>query len=219
MIAELRAARLGREFFARDARTVARALIGAVLVHRRRAGVIVETEAYLGPEDRASHARFGPTARTAVMFGPGGFSYVYLCYGIHELFNIVTGAAGQGQAVLVRAIAPLAGLPDDPAVGRGPGRSPRRSPSIAATRAATSRAARRSSRRRPARPARRGSPPGRASASTTPARGPRATCATGGAITPPCRGQSPGASLGAAALDKRNRLREHGGEYLGGTDG
>src|SRR5689334_22449200 len=84
--------------------------------------MIVETEAYLGPEDLASHARFGPTARTSVMFGPGGVSYVYLCYGIHQMFNIVTGAAGEGQAVLIRAIAPLAGLPDDPAVGRGPGK-------------------------------------------------------------------------------------------------
>jgi DNA-3-methyladenine glycosylase len=84
--------------------------------------MIVETEAYVGPHDLACHARFGPTARTAVMFGPGGRAYVYLCYGIHEMFNIVTGPDGDGQAVLVRAIAPLAGLPDDPAIGRGPGK-------------------------------------------------------------------------------------------------
>ena len=115
-------ARLPREFFAREAAEVARALIGCALVHGDRAGVIVETEAYIGPEDRACHARFGPTARTSVMFGPAGRSYVYLCYGIHEMFNIVTGPDGDGQAVLVRAIAPLAGLPDDPAVGRGPGK-------------------------------------------------------------------------------------------------
>jgi DNA-3-methyladenine glycosylase len=101
---------------------VARELVGTVLVHGRRAGVIVETEAYRGPEDAASHARFGPTKRNSVMFGRGGFTYVYLCYGIHELFNIVTGRDGEGQAVLVRAIAPLVGLPDDPAVGRGPGK-------------------------------------------------------------------------------------------------
>lgn len=106
----------------RDARTVARDLVGTVLVHGRRAGVIVETEAYLGPEDQASHARFGPTARTSVMFGRGGISYVYLCYGIHEMFNIVTGPEGQGQAVLIRAIAPFAGVPDDASVGRGPGK-------------------------------------------------------------------------------------------------
>lgn len=91
-------------------------------MHRKRAGIIVETEAYLGPEDLASHARFGSTARTSVMFGPGGVSYVYLCYGIHQMFNIVTGVAGDGQAVLIRAIAPHAGLPEDPAVGRGPGK-------------------------------------------------------------------------------------------------
>lgn len=101
---------------------MARALIGCALVHRRRVGIIVETEAYLGPQDLASHARFGSTARTSVMFGPGGVSYVYLCYGIHQMFNIVTGAEGSGQAVLIRAIAPHAGLPEDPAIGRGPGK-------------------------------------------------------------------------------------------------
>ena len=114
--------RLDQEFFARQAAEVARSLIGCALVHGKRAGMIVETEAYIGPEDLACHARFGPTARTSVMFGPAGKSYVYLCYGIHEMFNIVTGPDGDGQAVLVRAIAPLTGLPDDPTVGRGPGK-------------------------------------------------------------------------------------------------
>ncbi|MBA3395138.1 MAG: DNA-3-methyladenine glycosylase [Deltaproteobacteria bacterium] len=117
--------RLPTSFYRRDATTVARALIGCVLVNGARAGIIVETEAYHGPEDLASHARFGRgdgTARTSVMFGPGGISYVYLCYGIHEMFNIVTGEAGDGQAVLIRAIAPHLGLPDDPAIGRGPGK-------------------------------------------------------------------------------------------------
>ena len=122
MIPELRATRHGPAFFARDSATVARELIGCALVHGRRAGIIVETEAYLGPEDLASHARFGPTARTSVMFGRGGVAYVYLCYGIHEMFNIVTGAEGEGQAVLIRAVAPHVGLPEDPAVGRGPGK-------------------------------------------------------------------------------------------------
>ena len=121
-IAQLRAARLPSSWFHRDALVVARELIGTALVCKKRAGIIVETEAYLGPEDLASHARFGPTARTSVMFGPGGVSYVYLCYGIHEMFNIVTGEEGQGQAVLIRAIAPYVGLPDDPHVGRGPGK-------------------------------------------------------------------------------------------------
>lgn len=114
--------RLPASWFQRDAATVARELIGCVLVHRRRAGVIVEAEAYLGPEDLASHARFGPTKRTSVMFGPGGIAYVYLCYGIHQMFNVVTGGDGDAQAVLIRAIAPHAGLPADPTVGRGPGK-------------------------------------------------------------------------------------------------
>jgi DNA-3-methyladenine glycosylase len=121
-INDLVRARLPAAFFADDADAVARRLIGCALVHRDRAGIIVETEAYLGPKDLASHARFGPTPRNSVMFGPGGVSYVYLCYGIHQMFNIVTGGDGVGQAVLIRAIAPYVGLPDDPLVGRGPGK-------------------------------------------------------------------------------------------------
>jgi DNA-3-methyladenine glycosylase len=119
---DLSAQRLHAAWFRRDAITVAKDLVGCALVHRKRAGTIVETEAYLGPDDLASHARFGPTSRTSVMFGPGGISYVYLCYGIHQMFNIVTGGEGEGQAVLIRAVAPLFGLPDDPSVGRGPGK-------------------------------------------------------------------------------------------------
>ncbi len=118
----LAAARVPAAFFRRDAVVVAKELIGCALVHRKRAGIIVETEAYLGLEDLASHARMGPTPRNSVMFGAGGFSYVYLCYGIHHMFNVVTGEEGQGQAVLIRAVAPLVGLPDDPSVGRGPGK-------------------------------------------------------------------------------------------------
>jgi DNA-3-methyladenine glycosylase len=121
-IDDLARARVSAAFFAGNAVAVARTLIGCALVHRDRAGIIVETEAYLGPEDLASHARFGPTPRNSVMFGPGGVSYVYLCYGIHQMFNIVAGGAGSGQAVLIRAIAPYVGLPDDPAIGRGPGK-------------------------------------------------------------------------------------------------
>ena len=121
-LARLRTQRVPLRFYRRDPVTVGRALLGCALVRGDRAGVIVETEAYLGPEDKASHSRFGPTARTSVMFGRGGVAYVYLCYGIHEMFNIVTGAEGEGQAVLIRAVAPHVGLPDDPAVGRGPGK-------------------------------------------------------------------------------------------------
>jgi DNA-3-methyladenine glycosylase len=119
---DLERARLPATFFAGGAVAVARGLIGCALVHRGRAGIIVETEAYLGPQDLASHARFGSTRRTSVMFGHGGVSYVYLCYGIHQMFNIVTGVEGEPQAVLIRAVAPYLGLPDDPAIGRGPGK-------------------------------------------------------------------------------------------------
>ena len=112
--------RLPQAFFAREAPVVAHALIGCAIVHRKRVGVIVECEAYLGPDDRASHARFGPTRRTSVMFGPSGVTYVYLCYGIHQMFNVVTGSDGEGQAVLIRAVARPDG--DDPAWGRGPGK-------------------------------------------------------------------------------------------------
>ena len=121
-VGALRRARLPAAFFQREHAEVARGLLGRALVHGERAGVIVETEAYLGPEDLASHARFGPTARNRVMFGPGGVAYVYLCYGVHEMFNVVTGQDGEAGAVLIRAVAPLVGLDDDPAVGRGPGK-------------------------------------------------------------------------------------------------
>lgn len=111
---------LTRRFFARPVEVVARALLGKKLVIGDRGGVIVETEAYLGPHDLASHARFGRTDRNAVMFGPGGFSYVYLCYGIHDLFNIVTGPEGHPQAVLIRALAPP--RDEDPRQMAGPGK-------------------------------------------------------------------------------------------------
>jgi DNA-3-methyladenine glycosylase len=105
--------RLTRRFFARDAEAVARALIGAVLVRERDGkifrGRIVETEAYIGTHDLASHASKGRTARTDVMFGPPGHAYVYFIYGVHEMFNIVTSNEGDAQAVLVRAAEPLDG--------------------------------------------------------------------------------------------------------------
>jgi DNA-3-methyladenine glycosylase len=114
--------RLPRAFFARDARVVARALLGKVLVRVdggvRRAARIVETEAYHGVRDRASHARFGPTRRAKVMFGPPGVAYVYLIYGTSHCMNVVTGREGQPSAVLVRAAEPVAGCLH---ATRGPG--------------------------------------------------------------------------------------------------
>ena len=75
-------------------------------------GIIVETEAYRGPEDRASHAHKGRrTRRNEVMFAKGGFAYVYRCYGIHNLFNIVTNEAEIPHAILIRAIEPVEGIP------------------------------------------------------------------------------------------------------------
>jgi DNA-3-methyladenine glycosylase len=119
---------LSRSFFARDCVTVARELLGQVLVHRlngvRLSGRIVETEAYTGWDDQASHGHRGPTARNAVMFGPAGITYVYFCYGVHWMLNIVAHPteAEAPAAILLRAIEPLEGL--DIMAQRRPGRPP-----------------------------------------------------------------------------------------------
>lgn len=108
--------KLPRSFYLRDdVVTIARELLGKVLVSDidgvRTAGIITETEAYAGTIDRASHAFGGRrTARTEVMYGRGGVAYVYLCYGIHHLFNVVTNASDTPHAVLVRAMHPVLGI-------------------------------------------------------------------------------------------------------------
>ena len=110
-----RDARFAAEFFAAPVVEVARGLLGACLVStiggELSAGVIVETEAYGGAEDAASHAATvsGVTDRNRAMFGPGGRVYVYRSYGMHWCMNVVTGTEGEGQAVLLRGLSPIAG--------------------------------------------------------------------------------------------------------------
>jgi DNA-3-methyladenine glycosylase len=108
--------KLPRSFYIReDVVEIARDLIGKVLVTNfnsvRTSGIIIETEAYEGVTDRASHAYGGRrSARTEVMYSVGGTAYVYLCYGVHSLFNIVTNEMNIPHAVLIRGIYPLEGF-------------------------------------------------------------------------------------------------------------
>ncbi len=101
---------LPRSFYERGTIDVARDLLGTTLVHGATAGIIVETEAYLGGDDLASHSAVGITDRTRVIFGPAGHAYVYLSYGMHDCMNIVTGLAGTPGCVLIRALEPVEGL-------------------------------------------------------------------------------------------------------------
>lgn len=120
---------LRRSFYARSTVEVARALLGKILVHgdagpgrgkeRWAAGRIVETEAYLGTADPASHAYRGVTPRTRVLFGPPGHAYVYLIYGMYHCLNVVAEADGTAGCVLIRAAEPVARLNGS---ASGPGR-------------------------------------------------------------------------------------------------
>jgi DNA-3-methyladenine glycosylase len=115
---------LSRSFYDQPAEVVAPALLGKLLCVRNNNGQvaigrIVETEAYLGPRDLASHARFGRTKRTEVMFGPPGRAYVFLIYGMHSCLNVVTSPPGEAQAVLLRALEPVLNLEHS---ASGPGR-------------------------------------------------------------------------------------------------
>ena len=106
---------LERSFYQQEVMTVARELLGKILIHESTEGVtsgrIVETEAYMGPEDQAAHSSGGRrTARNEVMYGPKGYAYVYFIYGLYWCFNLTAGAVpGKPEAVLLRAIEPVAG--------------------------------------------------------------------------------------------------------------
>ena len=107
--------KLTREFFRMDALTLAKNLLGKILVHESpegtTSGIIVETEAYCGPEDRAAHTwNSRRTTRTEIVFHDGGFAYVYLVYGMHCCFNVTANLAGKPECVLVRALQPVEGV-------------------------------------------------------------------------------------------------------------
>jgi DNA-3-methyladenine glycosylase len=131
----MEALRLSRAFYEQPTVEVARQLLGKYLVRIGaagvRAGMILETEAYVGLDDKASHASRGRTPRTSVMFGPAGFAYVYLIYGMHHCLNVVTEQEGYPAAVLIRAVEPSEGmalmqkerpLPDVRRLTNGPGK-------------------------------------------------------------------------------------------------
>ena len=106
---------LNRDFFVRDTLTVSKELLGKVLVHQTPeyavAGRIVETEAYLGPEDKAAHSYGGKiTPRTEIMYTQGGNSYIFAIYGMYHCFNIVTEKQGTPQATLIRALEPVTNM-------------------------------------------------------------------------------------------------------------
>ncbi len=102
------AKRLGRKYLSQPATLLAKELVGKLLCRRTENGVlryrIMETECYFGEEDTACHASRGRTERTSILYGKGGTAYVYLCYGIHSLFNVVTGKEGHPEAVLIRGV-------------------------------------------------------------------------------------------------------------------
>ena len=128
--------KLKKQFYKRPVNDVAKDLLGKFLVtnfdNQMTSGMIVEAEAYRTPDDTACHAtKFGRNDRTEVMYAEGGHAYVYICYGIHDLFNVVTGDKDEAHAVLIRAIEPVDNIPlimerrnifkMKPNLGAGPG--------------------------------------------------------------------------------------------------
>jgi len=122
---------LSRQFYARDALDVARDLLGQEIWHGEVGLRITEVEAYRHPDDTANHCRAGLTPRNAPMWGPPGRAYVYLCYGLHQMLNLVTNRDGEGAAVLIRSCEPIAGYrlirkrrsgKDGPVLLTGPGK-------------------------------------------------------------------------------------------------
>ena len=113
---EYRKTILNRKFYDRDTSRVAKDLLGKVLVKESggiiTSGIIVETEAYYGSDDPASHAFGGSTSRSSIMFGKAGIAYIYLCYGVHWLLNIVTEKKTTPGAVLIRGLKPVDGIGD-----------------------------------------------------------------------------------------------------------
>lgn len=105
--------RLNREFLERPATELATQLLGTLVCRRTENGIIrlpiTETECYFGEEDTACHASRGRTARTDILYHSGGLAYVYLCYGIHSLLNVVTGPEGHPEAVLIRGVGDIFG--------------------------------------------------------------------------------------------------------------
>lgn len=107
--------KLERDFYLRKADLVAPNLLGKVLVHKSAdgvtSGIIVEVEAYIGPEDKGSHAYLNKrTVRTEIQFGNGGYAYIYTIYGLHYCFNVVTNKENKPEVVLIRAVEPVNGL-------------------------------------------------------------------------------------------------------------
>ena len=105
---------LNQKFYQQNSLDVAKNLLGKIVVreigNHRLTAKVVETEAYAGFDDKASHAHKGKTPRCSIMFGPAGFAYVYLTYGMHHLLNIVTEDVNYPAAVLIRAVEPISGL-------------------------------------------------------------------------------------------------------------